>query len=118
MKQDLDFAPPVKMRRRKRFSWLTAAVLTVCVWMAWMGFARVSTTNEIASVGRQNRAIEREIADLEQASKNADNDFSAALNRPDVKSRLMTSRTRLKPIDTGKIVYLTVPAAPAGKASP
>ena len=115
MKPDLDFSAPVKPRRKRRLSMLLFAVGIVCLWVAGMGLVRVSTTNEIASIGRKHRSVEKEIADLELASNNADLDISEAMSRPDVKERLMASRSRLKRIKSSEIVYLTV--SPAGKES-
>lgn len=103
---DLDYEPPVPRRRKRRFNPLIAAVVIACGSLAWLGLDRVSTTNAIASVGRQERALEKEIAELELASNNADLDISEALSRPDVKERLMASRTRLRKIKPSDIVYL------------
>ena len=108
MMTNLDYEPPVPRRRKRRFSWLILSVFIVCLSIAGMGLARVSTTNEIASVGRKHRTLEREIAELEQASNNADLDISEAMSRPDVKERLMQGRTRLKRINPKEIVYLEV----------
>jgi hypothetical protein len=108
MKPDLDFVTPVKPRRKRGWNMLIMVVVTVCLWMAGMGLARVATTNAMDSLGRQRRVVEKDISDLELASNNADLAISEALARPDVKERLMASRTRLKKIKSGDIVYLTV----------
>ena len=87
---------------------MTLVVTLVCLWLVGIGLEHVLTKNRIHAIGRHQREVEAEIADLDQNARSFNLKIEEALSRQDLMEKLADRRTKLKKIQPENIIHLYV----------
>jgi hypothetical protein len=106
---DKELRPPrMKPAPRSGVGWLLVVIVLIVGASALL---HTVTRNKTVAVGREQAAVEREIAALDESMRGLEMKIEEALSRKILTDRLASQRTKLRDITPDDIVLL--PAAPA-----